>query len=498
MSGKITKKLTKQKKALAKFSKKHTSYNKVALVVGFALIATILVAITKASPFTASIEPEDGTKTSCAKVISNANASSGDSVKFGCTASSGFVHPGVFVDKADLDFVKGKIAANQEPWKTAYNSALSSGTTGTTPGSIPVRTTQYKYSALNFQPAPVPSVECTGDKGVRAGIEQKGCFELSDDALAAYTQAILWYYTGNEVYAQNSIKIMNAWSSTLDQILFDQPRFADTNGQIYENGKLEAGWSASNFTRAAEIIRYTYKSPTTGGWSSNDIAAFEKMLIDIHLPLVITGWSGGANWLTTFAEATMGIGIFTNNKSTFDSGVTYWRQKVPTIIYKSSDGAQPFSPHAMFSAPDKMKDYWRKPTSYINGLEGETCRDMSHTMMGMGAMINGAETARIQGIDLYGEEKDRILAGYELNAGYVNQFLDAGKPANYRPSNWVCPNPFSESGTGYIVGYEVALNHYANRKGISMPQTKKLAERLRPSRTGLHTSWETLVKANAP
>ena len=53
------------------------------------------------------------------------------------------------------------------------------------------------------------------------------------------------------------------------------------------------------FARAAEIIRYT-----GAGWSNNDIARFEAMLQDVYLPLVIVGWSNGANWMMTFAEAT--------------------------------------------------------------------------------------------------------------------------------------------------------------------------------------------------
>ncbi len=67
---------------------------------------------------------------------------------------------------------------------------------------------------------------------------------------------------------------------------------------------------------------------------------------------------------------------------------------------------------------------YTNPASFIAGLGKETCRDIGHNYMGFGGIANVAETARIQGIDLYSEQKDRIIAAYELNAGYSNELLD--------------------------------------------------------------------------
>ena len=38
----------------------------------------------------------------------------------------------------------------------------------------------------------------------------------------------------------------------------------------------------------------------------------------------------------------------------------------------------------------------------VSGICQETCRDLGHTQLGIAGMINGAETAFIQGVDLYG------------------------------------------------------------------------------------------------
>jgi hypothetical protein len=316
-----------------------------------------------------------------------------------------------------------------------------------------------------------------------------------DDARAAYTHALLWYYTGNRAHAAKAMEIMNAWSSTLTEIKFDEPRRPDNNVQVYNNGKLQAGWGASLFTRAAEIIRYS-----DAGWAPGDVARFETMLHEIYLPLVITGWRSGANWLMTFSEATIGIGVFTENRATFDAGVAMWRDKTPTTIYLRSDGPHPKPQHPPWS-PEQIRASWNYPSEYIEGLQMETLRDLGHMAMGLGAMSNAAETARIQGVDLFGEERERILAGYELQARYVNEYLDevarlgGREPAStWRPTGWV-GSSFRSGGTALRHGWEIAYSHYAVREGIPMPQTKRLVERVRPSGTALHMSWETLTHA---
>jgi hypothetical protein len=225
------------------------------------------------------------------------------------------------------------------------------------------------------------------------------------------------------------------------------------------------------------------------------------MLDTVYLPLTKSGWSGGANWLATLADATIEIGVFNNNRTTFDAGVAQWRAYTPTIIYMPSDGATPIAPSSAYNG-SAINGYWYNPTKYVAGLEGETLRDISHMMLGMGSISSAAETARIQGVDLFGEQRDRIVAGYELNAGYVNQYLDQvaalGKPAStWTPQGWP-GSTFSVGGTAFGQGWEVAFNELAKGRGISMPNTAKLVQRLRPSGTGMQNSWETLTNALTP
>ncbi len=58
-------------------------------------------------------------------------------------ALAAFKHPGVVVNRGQLDFVKAKIAQGAEPWTKAYNTALAG-----------------RYSNASYVPQPRAVVEC--------------------------------------------------------------------------------------------------------------------------------------------------------------------------------------------------------------------------------------------------------------------------------------------------------------------------------------------------
>ena len=398
-------------------------------------------------------------------------------------SAAGFVHPGILVSKADLDFTRSKIAAGLEPQKTGLLEAQTGKPdTGVNAG--------VAFSSLSWTPRARAYVGCGGSNN-----PNEGCFDETNDASAAYTQALLWYYTGNRANAQKAIQILNAWSSTLKDHKFDT--------STYTNGHLQAAWAGEVFPRAAEIIRYTFTATT--GEKALNVAQFSTMLKTAFLPHVVNGWVGaGANWLLSMAEATMNIGIFTDDRVTFDKGVAAWRAQVPATIYMTSDrnsysalaGLPLVPPGTMYDStkttPAKLKAYWYNPTRWVNGLQGETCRDMNHMAMGMAAMINGAETARIQGVNLYGEQQARIVAAMELNSGFINAATSGQNP----PPGWTCSTKANVTAGNWKLTWEIGYNHYAHRKGVSLPNTKRLIDTwVRPTRWSayLMSDFETLT-----
>ncbi len=139
---------------------------------------------------------------------------------------AGFLHPGIIVNRVQLDEIKKRVATSVQPQKDAFDKMKVS-----------------PLASLDYTPHPWATVEC----GERSS-PNLGCKDEEGDAQAAYTQSLLWSITGNEVYAKNAIKIMNAWSDKL------------IGGHTNANAEVQASWAGSIWPRAAEIIRYTYKS----------------------------------------------------------------------------------------------------------------------------------------------------------------------------------------------------------------------------------------------
>jgi hypothetical protein len=65
------------------------------------------------------------------------------------------------------------------------------------------------------------------------------------------------------------------------------------------------------------------------------------------------------------------------------------------------------------------------------------------------------------------------------------------------PTNFPCSD-FISGGGSSLLGTEIAYNHFAKRLGLSMPNTKKLAERTRPQAGGNHLFFESLTHYQAP
>ncbi len=353
-------------------------------------------------------------------------------------SASGFHHPGVLVNKAQLDFVKSRVAAGAEPWKTAFDAAKSSN-----------------LGALSYTPHPWATCEC----GPRSNPDL-GCKDEQHDSEAAYAQALLWAITGNKEYAANAIKIMNAWAGTL------------TGGHKRENGPIQAAWCAENWPRAAEIIRYS-----SAGWAAEDVAKFQTMLATQYVPSLIGGSCENGNKELSMSEALINIGVFNDDRATFEAGIHMWRGRAPAYIYLSTDGPTPIKP-----ANCDMAIWGNKglTTPLVDGLLQESMRDSGHANMALSAMVDAAETARQQGVDLYGEQAKRIMAALEYQA----QFLapnNAPVPANLK---------FDKHPT-----WEIAYNHYHNRLGFNLPKMAAVLPTNRPTGVNHQMVWETLTHA---
>jgi Alginate lyase len=360
-------------------------------------------------------------------------------------APAQFKHPGVLVNRAQLDFVRGKVHDGAQPWKGVYDKMLAS-----------------EYGKLNWQPKARETVNC----GSRSN-PNEGCSDERRDAVAAYTHALLWYMGGDRRHADKAIAILDAWARTIKR-------------HTGHNAPLQTGWSACMFPAAAEIIRYSYD-----GWSQQSVQRVIDVFKNVYLPTVQNGNAGAnGNWELIMTEATINLAVFLDDRNAFDKAVSLWRRRVPAYIYMTSDGEYPKAATSKHNTRAKIIKYWQGQSTFVNGLAQETCRDFGHTQWGISAAIGAAETAYQQGIDLYGEQSARLRAGLEFHSEYI-----MGKPA---PS-WLCNGEISLSS---IPTGEIAFNHFKNRKGDSMRFTEQYLKdkvRPKPDLTNYFIAWEQLT-----
>ncbi|MFF5076868.1 alginate lyase family protein [Actinoplanes sp. NPDC000266] len=357
-----------------------------------------------------------------------------------------FAHPGVLVSRAQLDFVKGKVNAGAQPWLSAYNQMMAS-----------------RYASLSRTPAPRATVECGSYSN-----PNNGCTDEREDAIAAYTDALAWYITGNAAYAQKSIALMDAWSATIK---------SHTNS----NAPLQTGWAGSVWPRAAEIIKYTYSS-----WPNQ--ARFATMLRNVYLPVVIPGSSSNGNWELSMMEAAVGIAVFLDDKASYDRAITRFKARAEAYVYVTADGSQPkYPPVGSVDTRAELISYWQGQSTFVDGLSQETCRDFTHTGYGISAISHIAETSRIQGEDLWPSLADRTRHALGFHTKFEN--------GTAVPSN-ICGGSVVK-GLGPVT--EVAFNALSHRLGYAMSNTQTYTEAKRPQGTNnLFVAWETLTHANNP
>jgi hypothetical protein len=352
-----------------------------------------------------------------------------------------FRHPGVLVGDDELARVKEKIDSGAEPWASAF--AQMAGT---------------RYGRADWQPRPRAVVECGPYSN-----PDLGCTEEAEDGVAAYTQALLWRLTGEKQHAEAAIRIIDAWAAVLER---------HTN----DNGPLQSAWSAVPMVRAAELIRYGYD-----GW---DPAPAEAMFRDVYLAEVIGGatWTNG-NWELIMMEAATGIAVFLDDRASFDRAVARFRERIKAYVYLASDGPLPVAPPGETDVPrGRLIGYWQGQETFVDGITQETCRDFGHTGWGLSAASHVAETARLQGLDLWSEIQPRMTAALELHMPYA-----LGEKA---PS-WLCDGePDTES---YAPLPEAARHHLVDRLGLDLPGTTAYVRRYRPAEAAYFFAWETVT-----
>jgi len=186
-------------------------------------------------------------------------------------------------------------------------------------------------------------------------------------------------------------------------------------------------------------------------------------------------------------EAILGIAVFSEDQDLFNTGVTYWGQRVPAYFYNfAADGT------SHVAAPRGTPSWYGQTTfnANTNGISQETCRDFGHVQYGIASTLNAAATSAIQGTDLFGSQSARLTGALEFHAKYLN---GAAVPS------YVCGGSVNLQ---LYPTWELGYNHYHNKAGISLPQTLTLIDdqvRELSYLSDYHIAvWETLTSSGSP
>lgn len=327
------------------------------------------------------------------------------------SAAMTFVHPGTLDGKAELDYVKTKVAAKAAPYLFEF------------------QTMKNNEGGLGKAPAPQTTFDANTGNADAA----------RDDARRAYGNALAWYLTDSAVYATQAVAYLNAWSG-LQSITANN-----------DQNRLVAGWIGSLWGPAADLM-LGYP-----GWSAADVEKFRAMFKRVFYPLLNTAstWNGNVDLHQT--SAMMAISVFNEDETEFNLGLARLAARVPAYFYLKSDGALPAG---IAGDNGNVAAFWSNPVQWIDGLTQETCRDNNHhAQFGMSGALGAMETAWHQGVDVYTTYQTRMVAVMELMALQCTSGSMQGTCA-------------SNTTTGDVYDtWEIGYNHFHTRKGQAMPNT---------------------------
>ena len=346
-----------------------------------------------------------------------------------------FVHPGLLHTAEDFERIGAKVAAAEEPWISGWNKLI-----------------ENSHASSAYTPNPVVKLVRGGKS--REEPDADNYSTAFNDAAAAYQTAIRWKITGDEAYAEASIKILNAWATTCETLSGNS------------NVALAAGLYGYQFANAAEIMR-DYE-----GWAESDFDVFKQWMLDVFYPVshefLTTHWNTcvshyWANWDLCNIANIMAIGVLTDNASIYNEAIMY-------LMHGEGNGNLDLAIYHIHADG--------------TGQLQESGRDQGHALLCVGLLGTIAEMAYNQGDDIYGYDDNRILKGAEYAAKYNIANLNVPFEP-YNNCDDVNHITISEEARGNPRPiWERIYNHYVVKEGLTAPYVEMAAGVHRPEGGG--------------
>lgn len=248
------------------------------------------------------------------------------------TSAEGFTHPGIGLTKEVLDNMREQVIAKKEPWYSYYAAMTKSVHASTA------------FSSANQTDASDPTKPRSLDFN-----SQSYNSRFITDGLRAYTQALMYYITGDATYRYNAMRIIRTWS-----------RLDPTQYQYFTDAHIHTGIPLNRMVTAAEILRYSTSEGLDPAleWTEADTNNFTTNLItpvietfqhyngyfmNQHLYPLIGAMSGYifTNNTERYAE---GVEWFTVNASALDQGQNGSIKQLFRLVTKNEATGEPVAP----------------------------------------------------------------------------------------------------------------------------------------------------------
>ncbi len=256
--------------------------------------------------------------------------------------------------------------------------------------------------------------------------------QWKNDMQAIFNLACMWYFTGDANYAQKSRDILIAWANTM------------TNFNGIEAG-LDLGDYATRYAGGADILRGTWP-----GWTTADTLTVSNFFRNVYVgPGAVDGdVLGPANKGSLALVSMLAIAVFNDDTNLFNHVLHLYRTSASCGLANNS---------------------------LTSGEMGETGRDQGHSYNHLLQMAYCAEMFWKQGVDVYSELDNRLLACGEY---YARNNLSP--PANYITYGttdalyWYNSTNAGGSSAGGVYQSEptagnILRSAYTLRKGLTTP-----------------------------
>jgi len=291
----------------------------------------------------------------------------------------------------DFNFIKSKIAADEQPWFDGWGALTGNSHAQATYNPNPVVGTLYRGTP--------PSGAQWSENYARA----------FNDVAAAYQLALRWKISGDNVYANKAVQILNGWAASCTGINGTNDRY------------LASGIYGYQFAIAGELMR------GYPGWTQPDFAKYQQWMLTVFYSMnrafltnhvsyplgtnnVDHYW---ANWDLCNLASEIAIAILCDRRDIYNHAVDYLQKATGPGDFSVGNGSI------------------KKAINYIHfvgneelGQTQESGRDQGHTQMVIGLLGIICQLMWNQGDDLFSFDNNRFLRGCEYVAKYNYAGMD--------------------------------------------------------------------------